>query len=412
MKLFSVLQIVIYIIAASVVGYFLLVGLLAIPVFQREAIYLNHITLTWFQDLGIPEQWGFLRGQVTPFRLSTPDGETIHAWHILPLGLYQKHEQALVAEPAGGFVDDVTTSLSFKLLRDDPEALLVLYFHGAAGTLGSGFRPPSYRAMYAGASDKIHTVAIDYRGFGASTGTPSEEGLLTDALTLAKWAIQDAGIPPSRIVLFGQSLGTAVAISLARHLAARPDNSVLFSGMVLVAPFADVELLTATYRIAGTIPILDPLAAFPRLLAFFNKFILHKWPSKDTLSAFVKNCETMAGVHGLKYHITVIHAQDDYDIPWSHSDQVFWHAVSAARAPLGVGFEELEREKDETKTSLGAAGWTVSYKTPRGVIREEIAKWGLHDRIMSYPLVSLAVLRAFEEGTGSNMLGGPSERVM
>jgi abhydrolase domain-containing protein 12 len=62
---------------------------------------------------------------------------------------------------------------------------------------------------------------------------------------------------------------------------------------------------------------------------------------------------------------------------------VFWHAVSAARAPPGISFEELEREKEKTKTSLGAAGWTVNYKTARGVIREEIAKWGLHDRIMS-----------------------------
>lgn len=346
--------------------------------------------------MGVPEQWGFLKGQVTPFRLSTPDGETIQAWHILPLGLYLKHEQALVAEPSGGFIDDTTTRLSFNLLRSDPSALLVLHLHGAAGTLASGFRPASYRAMSALAPDKIHTVAIDYRGFGGSTGTPSESGLLTDAITLAEWAMQSAGIPPSRIVLFGQSLGTAVAIALARHLA---DNGVLFSGMVLVAPFADVELLTATYRIAGTIPVLGPLAAFPRLLAFFNRFILHKWQSKETLAAFVGSCETMAA--GRKYyHITVIHAQDDYDVPWSHSDQVFWRAVSAARAPLGrVGFEELERERDEIKTSLGAAGWSVKYKTARGVIREEIATWGLHDRIMSYPLVSLAVLRAFEEGT-------------
>lgn len=397
MKLFSALQTAISITAASVVGYFLFIGLLAIPVFQRQAIYLNHITLTWFQDLGIPEQWGFPKGQVTPFRLSTPDGETIHAWHILPLGLYLKHEHALIAEPAGGFIDHVANRLSFQLLRDDPSALLVLHLHGAAGTLGSGFRPPSYRAMSALAPDKIHTVAIDYRGFGGSTGTPSEAGLLTDALTLAEWAMHSAGIPPSRIVLFGQSLGTAVAIALARHLA--DNRGVLFSGMVLVAPFADVERLTATYRLAGTIPVLGPLAAFPRLLAFFNGFVLHKWPSKDALVAFVGTCETMAGA-GRKYHITAIHAQDDYDIPWSHSDQVFWHAVRAARAPRGgVGFEELEREKDETKTSLGAAGWSVKYETARGVIREEIATWGLHDRIMSYPLVSLAVLRAFEEGT-------------
>ena len=94
--LISVLQIAVYILATSVVGYFLFVGLLAIPLFQSQAIYLNGITLTWSQDLGVPEQWGFLKGQVTPFSLPTPDGETIHAWHILPLELYRKHEQGLV----------------------------------------------------------------------------------------------------------------------------------------------------------------------------------------------------------------------------------------------------------------------------------------------------------------------------
>lgn len=64
------------------------------------------------------------------------------------------------------------------------------------------------------------------------------------------------------------------------HLAVQPDP-ILFAGIVFVAPFADVKRLTATYRVAGTIPLLGPLAPFPRLLAFFNKFIVSKWPSKD-----------------------------------------------------------------------------------------------------------------------------------
>jgi abhydrolase domain-containing protein 12 len=254
--------------------------------------------------------------------------------------------------------------------------------------------------MSAGAPSKIHTVAIDYRGFGSSKGSPSEQGLLTDAITLAEWAMREAGIPSSRIVIFGQSLGTAVGIALAEHYAIQPIPT-LFAGMVLVAPFADVELLTSTYRIAGTVPILGPLSPFPRLLAFFNTFILSKWPSKDKLASFVRECEDMPG-DDRKYHITIIHAQDDYDIPWSHSDQLFWHAVNASR-PGGVTFDELEAEKEQTKTTLGPAGWVAEHRTARGVVREEIAKWGLHDRIMSYPIVSLAVLRAFE---GKGVSGG------
>ncbi|KAI0154506.1 Alpha/Beta hydrolase protein [Xylariaceae sp. FL1272] len=390
----TVFQSIAYGVLATAGLYALFIGLLTVPALQDQVIYLNRVTLTWFQDVNIPEQWGFLRNQVTPFFLTTPDGESLHAWHILPLGLYQQNQPALLAEPQG-LALDVKQRLSFKLLRDDPSALVVLYFHGAAGTLGSGWRPPSYRAMSAGAPDRIHTLAIDYRGFGSSTGRPSEKGLLTDAVTLAEWVMKDAGIPPDRIVVFAQSIGTAVSLSFIHHMATRVDQ-VLFSGLVLVAPFADVESLTATYRIAGTIPLLEPVAKIPALLAWLNRLIITKWPNKTKLANFIRHCEQMdTGSPG--YDITMIHAEDDYDIPWSHSDQLFWHAVNASTVE-GIAFEALEEEKSATRIENGDGGWVVEKKTERGVIREEIMKYGLHDRIMSYPVVSLAVMRAFRCG--------------
>lgn len=384
-----------YVLAGILGSYIAFVALLTIPACQNQVIYLNAVTLTWFKNVSIPEQWGFLHNQVTPFTLKTPDGETLHAWHILPLGLYEQHEQELVKEPEG-IAPDITNRLSFQLLRDDPEALLVLYFHGAAGTLASGFRPPCYRAISASSPYKIHVVAIDYRGFGSSSGAPSEAGLLTDALTLASWAADTAGMPPSRIVLFGQSLGTGVAISLAHHLALRPTEPIFFRGMVLVAPFADVELLTATYRVAGTIPLLSPVARFPRLLALLNRFIKSKWRSREKLAALIRTAEEERGGAGRRYHVDIMHAEDDYDIPWSHSEHLYHAAVDAARAGGGgVSFEELDREKGATRRALGAGGWVACHETARGVVREHILKHGLHDVIMSFPVIGLAIARAF-----------------
>ncbi|KAK8050822.1 alpha/beta-hydrolase [Apiospora phragmitis] len=349
-------------VAAPTLLYALFVALLTIPYLQNQVIYLHSVTQTGPLDLNVPEQWGFLRNQVTPFHLRTPDGETLHAWHVLPLGLYQQHEARLVQEePAASAraAPDVSQRLSFQLLRDDPEALLVLHFHGAGGTLGSGWRPPSYRAMSAAAPDKIHVVAIDYRGFGTSTGSPSEEGLLLDAQTLAAWAMNDAGIHPSRIVLFGQSLGTAVCISLAQTLAAAAamtgeedkKSPVLFAGIVLVAPFADVATLTATYRVAKTVPLLGPVAQFPGLLTWLNTYIQSKWPTKERLADFVRACQRIPG-DGPKYDVTMIHAQDDYDIPWVHSDVLYWYGVNAS-SPSGMTLEELEREKVASRVELG-----------------------------------------------------------
>lgn len=63
--------------------------------------------------------------QVTPFNFTTSDHEVIHAWYILPLGLYARHEERLLQEPAG-IAQDTTKTAAFRLLRDDHKAKLVI----------------------------------------------------------------------------------------------------------------------------------------------------------------------------------------------------------------------------------------------------------------------------------------------
>lgn len=63
--------------------------------------------------------------QVTPFGIATSDNETLYAWHVLPLGLYAKHENELLNQ-SPGFAEDVTNTTAFQLLRNDPESKLVI----------------------------------------------------------------------------------------------------------------------------------------------------------------------------------------------------------------------------------------------------------------------------------------------
>lgn len=55
--------------------------------------------------------------------------------YILPIELYRQHEAALVSEGSFGHLWDIKSCLTFKLLRDDPEARLIFHCHGAAGTV-------------------------------------------------------------------------------------------------------------------------------------------------------------------------------------------------------------------------------------------------------------------------------------
>jgi uncharacterized protein len=90
-----------------------------------------------------------------------------------------------------------------------PDRPTILYFHGNAGEIGD--RPRRF-AYYAGRGFGV--LYISYRGFGGSTGSISEAGLVTDAVTSYDWLIAQ-GIAPGRIALVGESLGTGVAVQLA-----------------------------------------------------------------------------------------------------------------------------------------------------------------------------------------------------
>ncbi|KAL4738186.1 hypothetical protein BDV11DRAFT_216144 [Aspergillus similis] len=352
--------------AAAVGLYAVLLGLLTTATFQSHVVYLHAIQMTWFKNLDVPETFGFLKNQVIPFSIKTADNEHVYAWHVLPIELYRKNELALTAEQTG-FVRDITSRLAFRLLRDDSEALLVIHMHGAGGTVASGYRVPSYRALSAGHPGKIHVLTFDYRGFGRSKGTPSEAGLIQDALAVTNWAINVASVPASRI-----------------------SPPTVFAGTVLVAPFVNVPTLVSTYRVAGTIPIISPLRRFPVLFEYLLRFIRDKWLTNERIMEMVR----MNEVNEETYRLTIIHAEDDWDVPSHHSELLFWHAVNGS-VPVGITYEEFDQKKAESQVDLGAAGTIMEWRTEHGVIREEILKSGLHDVIMGYPIITMAVMRHF-----------------
>jgi abhydrolase domain-containing protein 12 len=372
--------------------YFGLLGLMiALPPLQTHLFYLHRVSLTWSKDLNTPEQFGFLHNQVSTFYIPTEDGVQLHAWHILPLQVYLQAQDRLLSISPSGNAKASLPEVTLKLLQDDTDSRLVIYFHGTAGCIASGWRPDSYRAISSAAPDKIHVLSFDYRGFGLSSGFPSEEGLLQDAISVIDWVINKVEIPASRILIYAQSLGTAVAISASQHYAAR-SPPVGFVGQVLTASFSDVATLTATYRIGGIIPVLSPLARIPSLLDYFNSFLTSTWLSKDRIRDFIRLRQDPK--RGGRYHITLIHAEDDADITCQHSNVLYWHAVAAAQG-ANTTIEDFESHKQKSKISFGQGGWAAEHRDEHGLIRQEMLRYGVHDKVMSYPAIGAAVFRAF-----------------
>jgi abhydrolase domain-containing protein 12 len=64
--------------------------------------------------------------------------------------------------------------------------------------------------------------------------------------------------------------------------------------------------------------------------------------------------------------------------------------------PAGISREDLELKKLQSRVDLGAAGSVTEWQADNGVIREEILKTGLHDVLIGYPVVTMAIMRSFE----------------
>ena len=97
------------------------------------------------------------------------------------------------------------------------EAPWVHISHGNYGNIGFGGRPQFY-AWFRDLG--VNLFAYDYRGYGESEGLPSEAGVYADAEAAYRYLTDSLRVPPSRVILFGHSLGTGVAIELARRVSA------------------------------------------------------------------------------------------------------------------------------------------------------------------------------------------------
>ena len=138
--------------------------------FQRSLLYHPDTSLADPADVG-------LRNAALE-HLKTPDGEDLVVWWIPPRA---------------------------------PGKPVYLYFHGNGGNLS--YRPDRFNLL---AEDGAGIMAVSWRGYGGSTGSPTEDGLMADAR--AAYASVRARAGQARIVLVGESLGTGIAVKLAAEV--------------------------------------------------------------------------------------------------------------------------------------------------------------------------------------------------
>lgn len=187
-------------------------------------------------------------------------------------------------------------------LPGKPDRSTVLYLHGNGGNLSYHLE---HIALFARAGYGV--LAADYRGYGNSEGRPGEDGSYRDARAAWDHLTQVLGVPPDRILIYGHSLGSAIAAHLATEVEPR---ALLVEGGFVSVPERAAELYP-------WLPV--------RLLARI------RYPTAEFLGR--ATCP-----------VTVLHARDDEIIPYAHGERLFAAAAHPqAFIPLHGGHNDAMR---------------------------------------------------------------------
>jgi abhydrolase domain-containing protein 13 len=197
---------------------------------QNALIYPANLPPGARTEVPRPEQ--FKIDNADSVKFPTPDGETLHAYLLRPNenGQLQKN-------------------------------ITLLTFHGNAGNIGH--RLPIGKVL--AESLGCHVFMVEYRGYGLSTGSPSEDGLTIDGQTALDYVRNHDELSKTKIVIYGQSLGGAVAVKLVQA----NQNAGDIAGVILENTFTSIRKL---------IPIVMPPAKF------IASWCHQKWGSDETLA--------------------------------------------------------------------------------------------------------------------------------
>lgn len=195
--------------------------------------------------------------------------------------------------------------------RPDREgASVVLFLHGNAGDIGNHL-PFAKFLVEAG----YGVLALEYRGYGGNPGSPDEPGLIADGRAAFAF-LKAQGVPDSNIVLFGESLGTGVAIQLAAEHHVR--------AMILRSPYTSIAEVAAIQL----------------------PYIPASWLVRDRF-------DSLAKIGRNKAPLFVFHGANDTLIPLALGRELFDAAPASARGPKtwltldGVGHDDVQTPEAE-----------------------------------------------------------------